>query len=153
MIDAYICDIDGTIAEKGDRGIYEFQKCGLDKPIMPVIRAIDALIKVREGDESWEIPTILFVSGRSDICRKETIDWLSRWTNSDVYRDFGDDKLFMREEGDYRPDTIIKQEIYENHIKDKYNILAVFDDRPVVIRMWRELGLFVFNCSQHEREF
>jgi hypothetical protein len=32
-------------------------------------------------------------------------------------------------------------------------MVAVFDDRPKVVRMWRETGLFVFNCAQHDKEF
>jgi hypothetical protein len=46
----------------------------------------------------------------------------------------------MRPEGDTRPDEVVKRELYKEHIKGKYNVIAVFDDRAKVCRMWNELG-------------
>ena len=51
----------------------------------------------------------------------------------------------MRKEGDFRRDSIVKQEIYEQHIKDKYVVEFVLDDRDLVVSKWRELGL---KCLQ-----
>jgi hypothetical protein len=59
----------------------------------------------------------------------------------------------MRELGDSRPDAVVKQEMYEEYIKDKYNVLAVFDDRPSVVAFWRDLGLYVFDCNQRGFRF
>jgi hypothetical protein len=47
----------------------------------------------------------------------------------------------MRRSGDNRCDSIVKEEIYNDYIKDKYNVLAVFDDRDRVCDMWRRIGL------------
>lgn len=147
MNNAIIVDLDGTIAKKGDRDIYDYSKVHLDTPIKPVVEIIRSLIN------DYDIYTdIIYVSGREEMCRKQTLDWIylnvsnrsTAWSSVD---------LFMRPTGDNRCDTIIKREIYDNHIKDKYNVIAVFDDRPKVIRMWRSLGLFVFNCCQHDEEF
>ena len=46
----------------------------------------------------------------------------------------------MRKEGDYRSDTIVKEEMYNQMLVDGYKPTMVFDDRPSVLRMWRELG-------------
>jgi hypothetical protein len=54
-------------------------------------------------------------------------------------------ELFMRNANDYRPDEIVKKEIYEREIKGKYDIICVFDDRNKVVDMWREEG---FLCCQ-----
>ena len=51
----------------------------------------------------------------------------------------------MRNANDYRPDEVIKKEIYEREIKGKYDIICVFDDRNKVVDMWREEG---FLCCQ-----
>jgi hypothetical protein len=60
----------------------------------------------------------------------------------------------MRETNDNRPDTVIKRELYEAHIKGKYNVLGIFDDRPSVCRMWREdLGLKVLQAGDPHFEF
>jgi len=54
----------------------------------------------------------------------------------------------MRPAGDIRKDVLIKQEIYEREIKDKYNVLFVLDDRQSVVDGWRSLGLTVFQVAE-----
>jgi len=54
----------------------------------------------------------------------------------------------MREAGDNRPDDIVKKDIYDKYIKDKYHVVCVFDDRKRVLQMWKNEGLYVFDCSQ-----
>jgi len=85
--------------------------------------------------------TILFVSGRGSEYRKETEAWLADRLLNRQYA------LFMRGFQDRRDDTIVKQELYEKYIKPYFNVEAVYDDRPKVVRMWRELGLTVFDCG------
>ena len=147
-----ICDIDGTIAKKHpDRDIYDFTKCGWDIPIYETLGVLDKLTMYRE-DANTVIDRILFITGRMEIARNDTVKWIYNNVSID-YSNCCSYELFMRKDGDTRPDEIIKHEIYETHIKDKYDIFAVFDDRPKVIRMWRELGLFVFDCNQTGIEF
>ena len=43
----------------------------------------------------------------------------------------------MRTEWDFRQDYEIKKEIYENEIKDKYDVKYVFEDRDQVVNMYR----------------
>jgi len=60
-------------------------------------------------------------------------------------------ELIMRVTDDKRKDTLVKHEIFEKYIKDKYNVLCVIDDRPSVCRMWRyEIGLPVFQVNDKE---
>ena len=47
----------------------------------------------------------------------------------------------MREEGDRRKDNIVKYEIFNKFIRDKYCVNYVLDDRNQVVEMWRKLGL------------
>jgi len=51
----------------------------------------------------------------------------------------------MRPTGDNRKDAIVKREIFDREIRDRYRILFVLDDRNQVVDMWRELGL---TCLQ-----
>jgi len=85
--------------------------------------------------------TILFVSGRGSEYRKETEAWLEKHLLDCQFA------LFMRGFQDRRDDTIVKQELYEKYIKPYFNVEAVYDDRPKVVRMWREIGLTVFDCG------
>jgi len=147
---AIIVDIDGTIADHTDvRGHYEYSKVNLDKPKREIMRLIDC-VKNNYGGHVQ----MLFVSGREDRCRDNTIQWIRQnWLYHDVhygihsssYAEYLDNYLFMRETGDRRADNIIKEELYRKHIEPHYNVLYVFDDRDRVVQMWREIGL---TCLQ-----
>jgi predicted kinase len=136
---AIICDLDGTLAWMQGRSPYDGTKVDKDE-IDPQLR--DLLILLRHMGF-----TLLFVSGRegTDECRTKTQKWLeSHFDNHDF-------KLFMRKEKDYRSDEIIKKEIYDTHIKNKYYIATVFDDRNKVVDMWRKEGLLC--CQVAEGDF
>lgn len=45
----------------------------------------------------------------------------------------------MRPAGDMRKDTEVKLEMFNAHIRGKFNVEAIFDDRPQILRLWREL--------------
>lgn len=134
---AILCDIDGTLAhgrfnEKGKRSPYEWHRVGEDQ-IDPVVREV-----LQRYDDKCEI---ILLSGRDACCRAETEKWLK---DNNVYYA----KLYMRTTGDERKDTVIKKEIFETEIQDKYKVKFVLDDRKQVVRMWqRELGLKVLNCA------
>lgn len=51
------------------------------------------------------------------------------------------DLLIMREGGDQRRDSIVKEEMYHVQIEPFYEVLFIIDDRPQVCDMWRSLGL------------
>lgn len=125
-----LVDIDGTVAHMYDkRGPFEWNKVGGDEPddnILDVVRALSKSYKV------------IFMSGRDSICRELTIGWLQTYYGADF-------ELFMRPVEDYRKDSVVKTELYEKHIKGKYYVECVLDDRRQVVIMWRELGL---KCLQ-----
>jgi hypothetical protein len=122
-----IVDIDGTLARMTERGPYDWSRVGEDVPRLDVAHAVRG---VREKSGS----VILFLSGRDEVCRSVTQEWLDKEIGLGAW------PLYMRPEGDQRKDTIVKREMYEAHVRGKYNVRAIFDDRPQVIRLWRELG-------------
>lgn len=127
-----LCDIDGTLALMDGRGPFEWDKVDTDKLNMPVRKLLLALDN---------IPIILF-SGRDEVCRKKTELWL---------KSFGIkyDGLFMRPTGDIRKDSIIKKELFDQHIRGKFWVHFVLDDRDQVVDMWRnELGLPCFQVAE-----
>lgn len=127
-----VFDVDGTLACIGDRNPYDSKNCLVDKPNHSII-ALNKFIS--RGDKNVKI---FVFSGRSDDSRKETIEWLR--VNQVFY-----DELFMRQGSDNRKDAIIKQEMFDAHIKGKYNVLFAVDDRNQVVRLWRSLGI---TCLQ-----
>lgn len=127
-----VVDIDGTLALMKDRSAYEWEKVGNDELNQPVSQAINALRAMGNA--------VILLSGRDGSCRKQTEEWLERHRID--YKE-----LFMRPTGSMEKDTIVKLKLYEDHVKDKYSVLCVFDDRPCMVRLWRGLGLFCFDCG------
>ena len=129
-----ICDIDGTIANMQGRSPYDYSKVLSDKPDTHVIIVVETLVSNIDNCQ------LIFVSGRPDSCRESTLVWLDKLINVDY-------SLYMRKTGDSRKDSIIKEEIYNEYVKDNYNVLAVFDDRNQTVAKWRELGLLTFQVA------
>ena len=115
------------------RGPFEWLKVGEDLPNNPIIELVHKL----KADGL----NIIFVSGRSEVCRELTLGWLKRYIELDLYT------LYMRNEKDMRPDTIVKKEILDNDLNSKYNIKYVLDDRNSVVQMWRDEGLTVLQVN------
>ena len=135
---AVIFDVDGTLARKGDRSPFDWDKVDVDTLIKPVANILRSMCECGFY--------IIITSGRDSVCREKTAQWLE-----DHNLPFHE--LYMRPEGDMRKDAIIKREIFDNHIRDRFHVESVFDDRPQVCRMWRSLGLNVLQIGNPYIEF
>jgi len=133
---AIIVDIDGTLADSNGRNIYDLSKVEFDLPIMPVVNFV----------KSVKDKILIFLSGRDSSSREATLSWLSK---HNILPNF----LFMRQEGDRRPDYLVKYELFNQEIRNNYNVHFVIDDRKSVKRMWNQLGLFVFDVNQNDEIF
>lgn len=139
---AIIVDIDGTVALRNNRSPFDYEKVGEDSPDFRVCNIIKALIRAEENY------MVYFVTGREDIgnCRELTEKWIEEHIYPHFYHQMGyipeeNWELIMRPEGDHRSDEIVKKEIWEKKIKPWFDVVAVFDDRDRVVKMWREEGL------------
>lgn len=132
---AVMVDIDGTIAlHDGVRDPYDTSRYHLDRPNEPVIAAITAMYLVGH--------LVLFCSGRDETHRAVTEAWL------DEHVDLPRAGLFMRGAGDLRRDDLIKLELFDTHIRDRYRVACVFDDRARVVQAWRGIGLTVLQVAE-----
>ena len=152
----YIFDIDGTIADGSQRLHFFLPKkhditcdanldkispdwesfykdCVNDKPIAPTI---DILRTLREHGAK-----IIVVTGRPEKYMDETMEWLCKQLETNCI------SLFMRKNGDHRPDYIVKKEIYDECIKPYHHIDGVFEDRKQCVDMWRRLGLTCYQVA------
>ena len=129
-----LVDIDGTVALMNGRSPYDWGRVGEDAPNPAVIEAVRAMHAAGHA--------IVFCSGRDAVCRAETEAWLELFVGVPY------EELFMRPEGDSRKDAIVKREIFDRQIRDRWRVVGVFDDRQQVVRMWRALGLTVFQVAE-----
>lgn len=119
---AIICDLDGTLALMNGRNPFDASKCDEDELNNPVANVLRNYKKLGYK--------ILLVSGREDQYREPTLRFLAK-------HEIGYDALIMRKTKDYRKDSIIKTEIYNEFIKDNYFVEFVLDDRNQVVDTWR----------------
>jgi len=54
----------------------------------------------------------------------------------------------MRADNDHRKAVVLKKEIYDNHIKGEYDVVACFDDDPEICEMYKNEGLLVFEVKR-----
>lgn len=131
--DCIVWDIDGTTAIKGNRGIFDLKLIGVDEVNKPIKFIYDSI------KNSTKSCINIFCSGREDVCRAETEEWLDR-------HGFKYDYLYMRKAGDARKDYLVKMEFWKEIQRD-YNIQCLIDDRHQVVSMGRKLGLTVLQVS------
>lgn len=140
---AIIVDLDGTLCDTKHRQHLvekkkwdEFYEALVDdRPHDWCERLVQAM-----GEKGYEI---VFVSGRPEKYRTATLDWFDR-----VDSDFRCYPLFMRKDGDFRQDAIIKEEIYREHIEPQFDVQFCVDDRKQVVDMWRSIGLTCLQCAE-----
>lgn len=143
LMDVFL--VDGTVALMGDRNPYDETTVLDDRPNLPVIETVRALMAT-----GWEP---VFVSGRTERCRLDTVWWILR----NVFRDRSVDpfegehapiQLHMRAVGDQRPDHVVKLELFDQHIRYRYHVRLAIDDRQQVVDLWRSLGIVCMQVAE-----
>lgn len=143
-----ISDLDGSLALFGKRrDPYDASRCDLvDEPHFGILTVL-RMYKASEGSSlSPNVEKTFFFSGRTDLYKEPTQRFLLNKCGFDVI----DDPFFqlvMRPHGDNRGDDILKKEFFDTYIQGKYNVLCIFDDRPKVCRLWRSMGMPLFDVG------
>ncbi|WP_259407507.1 phosphatase domain-containing protein [Streptomyces akebiae] len=124
---AVMCDIDGTLAIRGDRGAYDFTRCEEDLLNVSVRGALRSF-RSADGD------VIVLLSGRGEEHRGQTEAWLRA-------HEVPYDELWMRAAGDQRRDDVVKAELFDRHVRHRFAVRVSLDDRDRVVAVWRRMGL------------
>lgn len=146
-MDCYIVDIDGTCADLTHRRRFVdgtlgpkkdwdgfFANCHLDEPIHTMR---ELLLDLREGGAAF-----VYVSGRPERTRSATLSWLHQHGFPAGLA------LYMRADGDRRPDTIVKSELLDQLLSHGLVPILAFDDRTSVVKMWRARGIPCFQVAE-----
>lgn len=139
----YLCDIDGTLADVTHR-LHHIQKKPKDWPAFfdaccddsPIKHMVDLVSRLRL------LHYVVFVSGRPERTRTATLQWLRKHK---INISIEEPELYMRADGDFRDDTIIKLELLERIKADGWKPVMAFDDRSRVVAAWRSVGI---SCAQ-----
>ncbi|WP_226051288.1 HAD family acid phosphatase [Dickeya chrysanthemi] len=143
MKKAIIFDLDGTLANIDRRRNYLnnnpgdwdgfFKDLAFDEPNEPIIMLYKLLSQ--NGNQ-----LMIIVSGRPDRYKKDTISWLKK--HSIIY-----DKIYMRRDGDKRPDYQVKEDILDEIMSKGMEVILSIDDRDSVVKMWRNRGITCLQCA------
>lgn len=124
-------DLDGTLALIKDRNPYDGGACSTDELNGVVFDVISRYENV-----------VIFSGRNSDNGGKEATEkWLEK--HNVPYKE-----LYMRKPGDSRPDTVVKEEMYNEAILSKGRRLAFqIDDREHIVSLFRnKLNINVLQC-------
>jgi hypothetical protein len=137
MQDAVIVDVDGTIVNvtgirhlvTGEtRNFDAFHKESVNCP--PNQAVIDAINEQRLLGRK-----ILIVTARQFKYLRLTVWWMHFANVGPV------EAIYMRKDGDYRPDAEVKFDILKMIKDDGYNPVLAYDDRECVADIWRAAGI------------
>ncbi len=139
---AIIVDLDGTLCDV-DHRVEFVRKVPIDWKNFNERMASDKVNywcqEIIEAMQAKDVE-VYFITGRGEDYRHLTEDWLKR--HHIKYND-----LYMRPFNDFREDADIKEELYKKHLKGKFDVRFVIDDRASVVKRWRELGLVCLQCD------
>ena len=159
----YICDVDGTLMNVEKRAIYaQRTKRDTDKrmnwdnfldpkimleydtPNVDVCNVINAL-RLQPEDQVYETEIlknrIIITSARNERHRDVTMKQLQ-------LAGVEYDAMYLRNDGDFRPDDIVKAELLDWIMADGYMPTVAFDDRNQVVKKWRELGIHCYQVRE-----
>jgi phosphoglycolate phosphatase-like HAD superfamily hydrolase len=129
-----LVDVDGTLADVRHR-LHHIRGAGRknwkaffegmdeDTPIASTVAWVQSLAQNHD---------VVIITGRPEEYRRRTVAWLKK--HAIPFTD-----VFMRADGDHRPDYEVKKEALDRWPKER--IKLVIDDRPPVCDMWLQQGI------------
>lgn len=130
--EAVIVDLDNTLCLMSNRSPFDWDKVGNDY--------LNGLVQEQLDFHKAKGRQIIVLTGRDGLAKTETIKWL------DFYG-IEYDLLLMKGINDGRKDILIKRELYEQEVKDKFNVICAYDDRTKIIKLWDSLGIPTFQVN------
>lgn len=148
MTDCILVDLDGTLANCDHRRDFVRSKPKNFKAFFEgmVHDTVNEPVRLIVDTLKEKGLHVVIMTGRDGNYEKHSRDWLKK-------HNIEYDAFFIRKVKDYRCDSIVKSEIVDEIIESGYNPVLAIDDRPRVLRMLRERGIFVFDVNQSGEEF
>lgn len=150
----WVFDIDNTLANvhhrwhhlRGDKKNWKefFAEQSKDEPYQAVLDVLHAL-------SLDETNSIIVVTGRDEMFREVSLEWLNRHINYE----FPTEDLHMRPKGNREDDDTLKVKIVKNWLArhPSYKVGGIFDDRHRIIDAFRAEGWYTFECNQERLDY
>jgi len=148
-----VFDVDGTLMNIEHRVKYarKYLLTGLYNPGYDYGKFESEIVNDTPNHEVFKIAVALYLndhkiiiaSGRKHRWKMRTLQMLQEGSGGyDFWTDF-----YFRDDDDNRRDDVVKEEMYEQMLKDGYDPKLVFDDRQQVVDMWRSKGIRVCQVA------
>jgi len=135
-----VVDIDGVLADVRHR-LHHVRSNPKDWNAFFAAAPADPVLDqgVETAARLAEVFEIVYLSGRPERCREDTLAWLRRY-------DLPDGRVLLRPQGDHRPARLLKVETLDRLSADRR--VAVFvDDDPQVLEAARVAGYDVLPAD------
>jgi hypothetical protein len=135
-----IVDIDGTLAERGERAIFDFDHSMIDKVFLPVKYILTLIDDANKYNSRLAPLEIVIITGREEKDADITNQWLNK-------HQIPFDHMYTRRNGDRRASEVVKEEIWAANIRGKYNVFFVLEDYGKCVEMFRSHGYYVLKAD------
>ncbi len=150
---AVIIDLDGTLVDNQYRVVMYAamtqstrDTLDWDKEVMATLNdpAAEWCVELVNSLYQQDVE-IIFLTGRTgtQISEMATRDWLMMHLPMINYQ------LLMRQPGDFRPDYLVKQDIFMTKVSSLFNVLFAVDDQRRIVDMFNGIGVRCLHCSDY----
>lgn len=133
----YVIDVDGTLLNIDHRSPFDSASMINDTVNAPVANLVRSIMS--SGD-NWMV-----FSGRNEKDRSVTKEVIERELRICV----PDEKIIMRKDEDFRPDHLVKYEMWLEHVHGKnYRTCAIDDRKQVIEQCWNVINADVISVGK-----
>lgn len=130
-LQAIICDLDAIAIKGKEESSKDFTLIHLDKVFIPVKRVLMAMHKYMGYQ-------IVYISDRENKHRAESMRFLTA-----NFCPVG--PILMRSDNDMRKEWMVKGQLFDKFIRDKYSVPFLLTSSEDMTSFWRSIGLNVFH--------
>lgn len=149
-----LCDIDGTIAHEAlndagvpIRGWYDYGLVHTDVFDDVVFNMVNAIHWAHDAH-------IVFLTARVADSFDVTLQWLASKLEEYGLRHNIEYTLIMRDKEDERCDTVFKADAIHNIVLKTFDkIVCAFEDRPLVVDAYNDMGIKTIAVADQRRKF
>lgn len=142
--EAIIVDLDGTLAHPNGRGWFDYKDIIFDLVDKEVARTLflykekgfKILIVTARENKTFDGPIYNCIN---------TLELTERWLKENKIHY---DEIFIRDEFDIRKDNEVKLDLFNQKIRNNFNVQLVLEDRSLVVELWRNLRIKCYQTQE-----
>lgn len=149
-----LCDVDGTIAHEAKDDNGEAVRGWYDYDLVHTDVFDDVVFNMVHAIHTKHNAHIVFLTARVAESYDVTLQWLSSKMQTYGLEHNVHYTLLMRDNDDVRCDTVFKRDVITNNILKCFSgIVCAFEDRPLVVDTYNDMGIKTIAVADQRRKF